>query len=36
VTGYEKCVTYGRDGPYDLENIVNGVFDDIEKQVKQK
>ena len=36
VTGYEKCVTYGRDGPYDLENIVNRVFDDIEKQVKQK
>lgn len=36
VTGYEKCVTYGRDGPSGLENIVNGVFDDIEKQVKQK
>ena len=36
VTGYEKCVTYGRDGPHDLENIVNRVFDDIEKQVKRK
>ncbi|SEN21683.1 hypothetical protein SAMN05216404_103118 [Nitrosospira multiformis] len=36
VTGYEKCITYGRDGPHDLENIVNRVFDDIEKQVKRK
>ncbi|SEA37660.1 hypothetical protein [Nitrosospira multiformis] len=36
VTAYEKCVTYGRDGPHDLENIVNRVFDDIEKQVKRK
>lgn len=36
VTGYEKCVTYGRDGPYDLENIVNGVFDDLEKRAVGK
>lgn len=32
VTGYEKCVTYGRNGPNDLENIVNRVFDDMEKR----
>ncbi|MBN9132278.1 MAG: hypothetical protein J0H48_02785 [Nitrosospira multiformis] len=35
-TGYEKCVTYGRDGPSDLENIVNGVFDDLEKRAAGK
>jgi hypothetical protein len=36
VTGYEKCVTYGRDGPHDLENIVNCVFDDVEKRVEKR
>jgi hypothetical protein len=36
VTGYEKCVTYGRDGPNDLENIVNRVFDDLEKRAVGK
>jgi hypothetical protein len=36
VTGYEKCVMYGRDGPNDLENIVNGVFDDLEKRAVGK
>ncbi|HKX53415.1 MAG TPA: hypothetical protein VJM47_06395 [Nitrosospira sp.] len=36
VTGYEKCVTFGRDGPHDLENIVNRVFDDVEKRVEKQ
>jgi len=36
VAGYEKCVTYGRDGPNDLENIVNRVFDDLEKRAVGK
>ena len=36
VTGYEKCVTYGRDRPNDLENIVNRVFDDVEKHAGEQ
>lgn len=33
---YEKCVTYGRDGPCELENLVDRVFDDLEKRVREK
>ena len=36
VSEYEKCVTYGRDGPRELENIVNRVFDDVAKQLGEK
>lgn len=28
VTGYEKCVTYGRDGPLELEIIAKQIFSD--------
>lgn len=28
VRGYEKCVTYGRDGPLELENIAKQIFSD--------
>lgn len=31
---YEKCVTYGRDGPCELENLVDRVFDDFEKRAQ--
>jgi hypothetical protein len=36
VDEYEKCVVYGRDGPCELETLVNRVFDDFEKQVREK
>lgn len=36
VTEYEKCITYGLDGPRELESIVNRVFDDVEKQLRSR
>ncbi|SOD42589.1 hypothetical protein [Nitrosovibrio sp. Nv4] len=30
VAEYEKCVTYGRDGPLELENIAKRIFADTE------
>jgi hypothetical protein len=32
VDKYEKCVAYSRDAPCELENLVNSVFDDLEKR----
>lgn len=36
VPQYEKCVTYGRDGPLELENIAKRIFSDVNRLASER